>query len=429
MQRMDWALAWTGSSEPSTTCPSASVTDFVEIGGAVTSGTLFSGESLAFALSTGTQGGGITGSVFEDINGNGSSAGDPGLAGVTVFLDTNSNGIQDPSDPTAVTGVDGSFSLSAATGTFNLFAVTPNNFAATTATAQSVTVGGTGSAASFGFTQINPDVTGRSFADLNSNAASDVDEPGIPGVFIYADLDGDNRPDLFEPFDITDENGFYTLDLGPELIGQTFAVRQVEEPGFLPTLPLSGEYIVTFTGAPIGSNLDFGGVPSRDFGDAPDSYQTTAASNGPNHGISDAVRIGALIDSELDGSPTVAADGDDAVNLTLNQLDDEDGVILVRPPSPTLPGQFAVSLTNTSGAQGFLQGWIDFNADGDFLDPGEQIVTNGTFGTGTAIVEFSLPAAFNVNADGTLDGVLDTFFTFPLQHHARSGCWRCRRRR
>lgn len=384
-------------------------TDFVDPGGAVTFGTLYSGESVAHVLSTGTQGGSISGRVFEDFNGNGSSAGDPGLAGVTVFLDTNANGVQDPTDPSAVTGANGSFSLAAAAGTFNLFAIPPNNFAATSnAVAQSVSVGASG--IEFGFTQVNPDVTGRKFADLNNNGALDVGEPGIAGAYIYADLDGDNRPDLFEPFDITDANGFYTLEL--DVIGQTFAIREVEEPGFERTLPLSGEHIVTFTGGPLGSNFNFGGLPSRDFGDAPDSYQTTIASNGPSHGISDAVRIGASVDRELDGAPSVAANGDDTINVALNQIDDEDGVVLIRPPGANLAGQYAVSLTNTSGSQGYLQGWVDFNADGDFLDAGEQIVTDGIFGTGTAIVNFTLPAGFNINADGNSDGVLDTFSRF-----------------
>lgn len=385
-------------------------TDFVDPGGAVTFGILYSGESMAHVLSTGTQGGGISGRVFEDLNGNGSSAGDPGLAGVTVFLDTNANGIQDATDPSAVTGTDGSFSLAAAAGTFNLFAITPSNFAATpfsvgttTSVSQSVSVGSTN--VEFGFTQVNPDITGKKFADLNNNGALDVGEPGIAGAYIYADLDGDNRPDLFEPFDITDEDGFYTLELDP--IGREFAIREVEVPGFQRTIPLSGEWLVNYTGGPLGSSFNFGGLPSRDFGDAPDTYQTTIAANGASHGISDAVRIGASSDSELDGSPTVGADGDD-----FNQLDDEDGVVLVRPPSATLAGQYAVSLTNTSGSQGYLQGWVDFNADGDFLDAGEQIVSDGIFGTGTAIVEFTLPAGFDVNADGTTDGVLDTYSRF-----------------
>src|SRR5581483_6273902 len=49
----------------------------------------------------------ITGTVFNDVNGDGSRVGDPGVSGVTVFLDGNHNGALDnsavtvnPSSPT-----------------------------------------------------------------------------------------------------------------------------------------------------------------------------------------------------------------------------------------------------------------------------------------------------------------------------------------
>ena len=55
-------------------------------------------------------------------------------------------------------------------------------------------------------------------------------------------------------------------------------------------------------------------------GDAPDSYATLLASNGPVHGRG-APHLGATVDYEGDGRPTAAADGDD-----LATGDDEDGV-------------------------------------------------------------------------------------------------------
>lgn len=463
-------------------------TDFVDPDGAVTFGTLYSGETLAHVLSTGTRGSGLTGRVFEDLNANGNGTGDPGLAGVRVFFDTNSNGVLDASEPSATTDASGNYTLAIAAntsgnivaqsppitsgtrsvtvgttgvlsnsgnaasnpiaqgstvfvdfnnngtrdfnepsdlvdadgvylitgvtpGTYSLGVQSPGNFRLTTPGAQPfVASGSTTTGPTFGFTQINPDVTGRKFADLNNNGQFDSGEPGVPGAYIYADLDGDNRPDLFEPFDITDANGLYKLELNA--IGQTFAIREVEEAGFERTIPLSGEYIVTFTGAPLGSNFDFGGIPSRDFGDAPDSYRTTIAAGGPSHGISSGLRIGASVDRELDGSDSADATGDDQINTALGQFDDEDGVILVRPLSLTSTGRFDVSLVNTTGSTGFLQAWVDFNGDGDFLDPNEQVATDLVAGTGTINLDVPLPAGFNINVDGTNDDLLDTFARF-----------------
>ena len=76
-----------------------------------------------------------------------------------------------------------------------------------------------------------------------------------------------------------------------------------------------------------------------DYGDAPDSahgppwaYPTLVADNGARHGVNGggALRMGAQLDTETDGQPTVAADGDDQVSVP--NVDDEDGVTLPAQP-------------------------------------------------------------------------------------------------
>jgi hypothetical protein len=460
-------------------------TDFVDPGGAITFGTLFSADSISHTLATGTRGGGLTGRVFQDLNGDGVGTSDPGLSGVRVFLDTNNNGVLDPSEPNTVSGADGSYSLTAAPGTYQVVAVSPptavssrfitvtstglvtnsgastgaqavasgsrvfvdyngngvqdfnepssivnndgvylitgvlpgnynlqiqapGNFTPTTAASQSVTLtnaGGVGP--TFGFGQVNPDITGKKFADLNGNGVLDPDEPGIAGSYIYADLDGDNRPDLGEPFDITDADGFYKLDL--PILGRAYSIREVEVPGFQRTLPnnTEGEWVINYTGGPLGNNFHFGGLPSRDFGDAPDSYFTTIVANGPGHGTLAGLSIGNLVDRESDGQPSDFALGDDG-----SQLDDEDGVIVTQALRPGATGVIDVTLVNTTGQAAYLQAWIDFNADGDFLDAGEKIRSDALLGTGTHSISVPLPASFNINVDGTNDGVLNTFSRF-----------------
>ena len=101
-----------------------------------------------------------------------------------------------------------------------------------------------------------------------------------------------------------------------------------------------------------------------DFGDAPDpTYPTLLASDGARHNVDGVTFLGALIDAEPDGQPDPNALGDDN-----NYLADEDGIVF----NQIIQGSSA-QITVTTSTAGYLQGWLDFNADGDWADPGEQI--------------------------------------------------------
>lgn len=371
-------------------------TDRVDPAGVVSFGTLFSAESLAYALSTGTVGSTATGRIFNDANGNGTFTGDSGLGGVTVFLDVNGDGLLSPSDPSTVTAADGTYSLFGASGTYNVIAMTPSNFVATTPVSRSVTLGSSSTLPSFGFRQLLSDATGRKFEDVNENGVYDPGEPGVAGAYIYADLDGDNRPDLGEPSAITDENGLYTLDL-PD-VSYSYAIREVAEPGFEATVPLSGEYIIAPGSGP-AEGLNFGGRSSRDFGDAPDSYGTLSASNGASHGILSGFTLGATVDRESDGQPTADATGDGA---------DEDGIQFTAPLVPGTTSSIQVTVNNTTGGQAYLQGWIDVDGNGTF-DSDERFISNQALTTGVNSVPLTLPS-FTLPASG----LLDTFARFRL---------------
>src|SRR5258708_5409297 len=54
----------------------------------------------------------ISGTKFQDSNGDGLTAGDSGLGGITIFLDTNGNSVLDTGDLSTVTATDGSWSFS-----------------------------------------------------------------------------------------------------------------------------------------------------------------------------------------------------------------------------------------------------------------------------------------------------------------------------
>ncbi|MGV3484062.1 MAG: Ig-like domain-containing protein [Planctomycetaceae bacterium] len=347
--------------------------------------------TLSWVLSTGTLGGAVTGTVFSDVNRDGQLAGsgELGLGGVTVFVDFDNDGVFDPGETSTTTASNGTYSLPIGSGTFRIVAVAPAGFAPTLPS-RTVTVGPGGVAnVNLGFSRVVADITGTKWADINGNGFFDTGEPGIEGVFVYLDLDGDDRIDLGEPRAVTDVNGRYTINFpGPG----TFVIREVVAPGFTQTFPTTGEHVVVFNGTPLGDNFNFGNLPTLDFGDAPDSYGTTLAAGGPSHGILAGLSIGTTPDRELNGVPSVGADGDDIAGFVGSGgtiVDDEDGVRILTPIGPGANATFEVSLTNTTGQTGFLQAWFDFNRDGDFNDAGERAITDATPASG--IVNFNIP--------------------------------------
>ena len=120
-----------------------------------------------------------------------------------------------------------------------------------------------------------------------------------------------------------------------------------------------------------------------DYGDAPDpTYPTLLASNGASH-LATGVMLGTSRDGELDGQPSADADGDDTTDA-----DDEDGVVFNGLP---VPGT-AASVDVTVSANGFLNAWVDFNQDGDWLDAEEQIFTDQAVAAGVNTLSFNIPA-------------------------------------
>ncbi len=126
-------------------------------------------------------------------------------------------------------------------------------------------------------------------------------------------------------------------------------------------------------------------TPGLDFGDAPAPFPTLLP-NGARHVIT-GLFMGARVDAENDGQPNASATGDD-VNPAA--LDDEDGVQF----NTALISGVPSSVTVTCSATGILQGWIDFNVDGDWDDLGEQIIKDYLVGAGVnPNIQFTVPAA------------------------------------
>ncbi len=131
----------------------------------------------------------------------------------------------------------------------------------------------------------------------------------------------------------------------------------------------------------IGSFESLGNVLTLDFGDAPSPYPVTLANNGARHATG-ALFLGASVDAETDGSNSAAADSDGS---------DEDGVFVITSFITTTVNTIS-SFSVISSGTGRLDGWIDFNNDGDWLDAGEQIFTSVNVLAGQNLLSFTIPA-------------------------------------
>ncbi len=130
-----------------------------------------------------------------------------------------------------------------------------------------------------------------------------------------------------------------------------------------------------------------------DYGDAPTSLTAidAALTNtyiSASHQIGNNIYLGATVDAEISNQPTINADGDD-INGTSN---DEDGVIFpVTGSTRILTSGESNSLTIKASKTGFLNAWIDWNQDGDWIDTGEKIATDLTLSSGDNSLPVTVP--------------------------------------
>ena len=156
------------------------------------------------------------------------------------------------------------------------------------------------------------------------------------------------------------------------------------------------------------ASYDFG-YRVADWGDLPDTYNTTSAASGAYHTI-DATnptpRLGTCVDAETNGVASGAASGDDGANSALDFggacSDDEDGVQFV---NSWIDGTGDV-LVSVNGASACLNAWMDFannsgaavaGGDTTFGDSAgaisEWIIQNKVMAVGlNQLVTFPLPA-------------------------------------
>jgi hypothetical protein len=129
-------------------------------------------------------------------------------------------------------------------------------------------------------------------------------------------------------------------------------------------------------------------VANTDFGDwshatNPSGAATTTTTSVANSNL----RLGEFVDAEASVAPNSAATTDDTTNS--GAADDEDGVTVPASITQGASATVTARVLNTSGANGFLHAWIDFNNDGVFNNTiyttagGERLEAVRTIATGT----------------------------------------------
>jgi len=180
----------------------------------------------------------------------------------------------------------------------------------------------------------------------------------------------------------------FSLAPGSPSLGAGFSAADIFFTNFIPG-PLMLYTTAVSLGLIFDDNLDamdcqclIDTIQEMDFGDAPDLPYPTLLPNGARHIIDQTVYLGSLIDSELDGQPNSTATGDDISNLA-----DEDGVAFLT-PHHSGGNDFIIV---TASKSGYLNVWCDFNADGDWDDPGEQIFMDTPLNPGGNPLTYIIP--------------------------------------
>ena len=189
--------------------------------------------SSSFTVAAKTSGGSVSGSVL---------VGTTGLAGVTVYLDTNNNSVLDAGELSTTTSTGGAYSFSAVpAGAYVLRQVLPSGYHQVTPTKnygdhETVT---NGSAA-----------TAQNLVDAGNSISGSVKTASgaaVAGVTVYLDANNNAALDTGEQSTTTSSGGSYSFSAVP--IG-TYVVRQVLPATSKQTSPTNGYGIhVTVTGS------------------------------------------------------------------------------------------------------------------------------------------------------------------------------------
>jgi hypothetical protein len=160
---------------------------------------------------------------------------EPGLAGWTIFLDANGNGVLNDGEVSTVTGEDGSYSFTGlAPGVYAVREVLQSGWAQTYAIPfVSLDLGERATGVNFGNRALPGSISGYKWNDLDGDSVKDINEPTLFNWLIFLDENGNGVRDEGERATHTDHLiGAYSFLQVP--VG-TYVVAEEQQPGWAAT--------------------------------------------------------------------------------------------------------------------------------------------------------------------------------------------------
>ncbi len=138
----------------------------------------------------------------------------------------------------------------------------------------------------------------------------------------------------------------------------------------------NGWHRITMSG---NLTITLNALNTDDFGDAPDSYKTTSADDGPVHLASTSLFMGAAnTDAEANGAGSATANTDDQTGT-----DDEDAFTVSSIDEYAVTLNQTITVANSTGSDAYLYAWFDSDNSGTF--DVDELITTGA-GTDGALV-------------------------------------------
>jgi uncharacterized protein (DUF2141 family) len=213
-----------------------------------------------------TAGGSISGTVFNDANGDlVRNAGEAGISGITLYNDANNNGRFDTGELSTVTNASGAYTFTGlGAGAYKIREILQSGWIQTTPTNNfgwtiNLTTNQNLTGKDFGTkqsSQSNASLSGFAFDDKNTNGLFDAGDVKTSGKTVFLDTDNDGMLDSGERSLVTDASGNFSFT---GLAAGTYHVRRVFPPGYTySTAPID----VTLSAGQSITNLVIGSKPA-----------------------------------------------------------------------------------------------------------------------------------------------------------------------
>jgi hypothetical protein len=195
-----------------------------------------------------TTGASISGTVFNDVNGDGiDDNGETGLSGWTIYDDANNNGKLDPGELSTKTNASGLYTFTGLTaGNYKIRAIIPTGWKQTTPakgygwtvtlSTDQVLTGKSFGAQTTGSTTTakGASASGIVFNDANGDKEQDDGETGLSGWTVYIDLNNTGALTSADPTTTTNTSGDYDFT---DLTAGSYIIRVNRPSGWTQTTP------------------------------------------------------------------------------------------------------------------------------------------------------------------------------------------------